>query len=82
MNTNKENEFGAGHENEVRIVPRLNEILTERKMTQQQLSTMTGIPQGTISRFDKNERHVDWHLFAIASALNCSVSDLFIMVKQ
>lgn len=69
-----------GHKPEAWIVvPRLMEILEEMKMTQTQLADMTGIPQGTISRFDKNGRHVDWHLFAIANALGISIADLFIV---
>lgn len=59
------------------VKPRLNELLKERGITQQQLSDMTNVPQGSISRFDKNERHVDWHLFAIARALDINVEDLF-----
>ncbi len=59
------------------VKPCLNTLLKERGITQQQLSDMTGVPQGSISRFDKNERHVDWHLFAIARALDVNVEDLF-----
>ncbi len=59
------------------VKPRLNALLKERGITQQQLSDMTNVPQGSISRFDKNERHVDWHLFAIARALDVNVEDLF-----
>lgn len=59
------------------VKPRLNTLLKERGITQQQLSDMTAVPQGSISRFDKNERHVDWHLFAIARALDVNVEDLF-----
>lgn len=59
------------------VKPRLNALLKERGITQQQLSDMTAVPQGSISRFDKNERHVDWHLFAIARALDVNVEDLF-----
>lgn len=62
-----------------KVTPRLTEILKEKNITQLQLAEMTGIPQGTISRFDRNERHVDWHLFAIASALNVNVPDLFVI---
>ncbi len=61
------------------VRPRLNEILKERNITQMQLAEMSGVPQGSISRFDKNERHVDWHMFAIAKALGISVSDLFVI---
>lgn len=59
------------------VKPKLTALMKERGITQQQLSDMTNVPQGSISRFDKNERHVDWHLFAIARALDISVEDLF-----
>jgi len=59
------------------IKPRLRELLKERGLTQGKLSEMTGIPQASISRFDKNEQHLDWHLFSIAKALGVSVADLF-----
>jgi transcriptional regulator with XRE-family HTH domain len=61
----------------VTIKPRLRELLKERGLTQGQLSEMTGIPQASISRFDKNEQHLDWHLFSIAKALNLCIEDLF-----
>ncbi|NOJ73577.1 helix-turn-helix transcriptional regulator [Paenibacillus alvei] len=61
----------------VNITPRLTEILNERGITQTKLSEMSGVPQGSISRFDKNSRHEDAHLFAIARALGLSVEDLF-----
>jgi transcriptional regulator with XRE-family HTH domain len=57
--------------------PRLLSILKERGLTQTQLSDMSGVPQGSISRFDRNESHVDWHVFAIAKALDVKVEDLF-----
>lgn len=60
-----------------KITPRLNEILKERKMTQIELSQLTGIPQGTISRFDRNKQHYDEHLILISKALGISIEDLF-----
>lgn len=59
------------------VTPRLGAILKERGLTQTELSSMSGVPQGSISRFDKNNRHEDAHLFAIARALGISVEDLF-----
>jgi DNA-binding Xre family transcriptional regulator len=59
------------------VKPRLMSILKERSLTQTQLSEMTGVPQGSISRFDRNDRHVDAHVFAIAKALDVKVEDLF-----
>jgi hypothetical protein len=41
------------------------------------LSEKSGVPQGSISRFDKNSRHEASHLFSIARALGVSVEDLF-----
>jgi transcriptional regulator with XRE-family HTH domain len=60
-----------------KVIPRLNEILKERKMTQMELSQLTGIPQGTISRFDRNKQHYDEHLVLISKALGISIEDLF-----
>jgi transcriptional regulator with XRE-family HTH domain len=59
------------------VKPRLLSILKERGITQTQLSDMSGVPQGSISRFDRNESHVDAHVFAIAKALDVNVEDLF-----
>lgn len=59
------------------VKPKLLAILKERGLTQTQLSEMSGVPQGSISRFDRNDRHVDAHVFAIAKALDVKVEDLF-----
>jgi transcriptional regulator with XRE-family HTH domain len=59
------------------VKPKLMALLKERNITQMQLSEMTGVPQGSISRFDRNDRHVDAHVFAIAKALDIRVEDLF-----
>lgn len=59
------------------VVPRLSEILKERNMTQVQLAQVTGIPQGTISKFDKNKQHMDTHLVVISRSLNLSIEELF-----
>lgn len=59
------------------VKPRLMALLKERGITQMKLSEMTGVPQGSISRFDRNDRHVDDHVFAIAKALDIKVEDLF-----
>lgn len=59
------------------VKPRLMALLKERGLTQMQLSKISGVPQGSISRFDRNDRHVDAHIFAIAKALDLKVEDLF-----
>lgn len=61
----------------LQVTPRLMEILKEKGITQMQLADMSDVPQGSISRFDKNERHVDWHVFAIAKALEVPIESLF-----
>jgi transcriptional regulator with XRE-family HTH domain len=61
----------------IEVTPRLSSLLKERGITQMQLSEMSGVTQGSISRFDKNTRHEDAHLFAIARALSVNVEDLF-----
>lgn len=63
----------------VKVTPILSKLMKERQVTQSALSSLTGVPQGSISRFDKNERHVDWHVFAIAKALDVSIEDLFLL---
>ncbi|MGM7634145.1 helix-turn-helix domain-containing protein [Bacillus sp. Hm123] len=64
------------------IKPRLNSILKERGITQMKLAEMSGVPQGSISRFDKNNRHEATHLFAIAQALDLSIEDLFEVIES
>jgi transcriptional regulator with XRE-family HTH domain len=61
----------------ITVKPSLLPLLKERGITQMQLSEMSGVPQGSISRFDRNDRHVDAHVFAIAKALDVEVEDLF-----
>jgi transcriptional regulator with XRE-family HTH domain len=61
----------------LQVIPRLNEILKEREMTQIQLSKITGIPQGTISKFDRNRQHMDLHLVLISRKLNIPIEELF-----
>lgn len=61
----------------IKVTPRLTEILKERGLTQTQLSELTGVPQGSISRFDKNDRHVDVHVAAILRALGIAYDELF-----
>lgn len=45
--------------------------------TQVRLAEASGVSQGSISRFDKNSRHEDWHVFSIAKALGVEVEELF-----
>lgn len=61
----------------ITVKPRLLLLLKERGITQTQLAELSGVPQGTISRFDRNDRHVATHVFAIAKALDVNVEDLF-----
>lgn len=64
---------------EFTIRPRLNEIRKERGITQQTLSDLTGIPQGSISRFDSNTRHESAHIYAIMQALDVTFEELFVV---
>ena len=59
------------------VQPKLGKILKERGITQKQFSEMTGIPQPTISRFDRSGQHTDSHLFIISKTLNLKMADLF-----
>mgnify|MGYP002066954492 CR=1 FL=1 len=51
-------------------------------LTQMDLSKMSGVPQGSISRFDKNSRHEANHLFSISHALKLPIDKLFILEEQ
>lgn len=60
------------------VTPRLGKILKERGMTQKELEALSGIPQVTISAFDKRKQHSDANLFALKAALGlASVDELF-----
>ncbi|WP_211147017.1 helix-turn-helix domain-containing protein [Paenibacillus dokdonensis] len=61
----------------MKIRPKLTELLKQKGWTQMKLSEVTGIPQGSISRFDTNKRHDDYHLFAISKALGLTIEELF-----
>jgi transcriptional regulator with XRE-family HTH domain len=63
------------------VKPKLLSVLKERGITQMQLSEMSGVPQASISRFDRNDRHADVHVFAIAKALDVRVEDLFVVTE-
>lgn len=65
----------------MQIRPRLMELLKQKGWTQLKLSEETGIPQGSISRFDTNKRHDDYHLFAISKALGVTIEELFEVVE-
>ncbi|MEK4030677.1 helix-turn-helix transcriptional regulator [Pseudobacillus sp. FSL P4-0506] len=64
------------------VKPKLNFILKNRGITQMKLAEMSGVPQGSISRFDKNNRHEAAHLFAISRALNLPIEDLFEVTEE
>jgi transcriptional regulator with XRE-family HTH domain len=64
------------------IKPQLHALLRRKNMTQHELSRRTGIPQGTISRFDRNLRHDSRHLILISRTLNVSIDDLFIVEES
>ncbi len=59
---------------------RLPALLGERRMTQKQLSQLTGIREATISNMC-NEVHVRYsieHLDKICEVLECDISDFFV----
>lgn len=66
----------------IKVSPNLMAILKQRGITQQELSNKSGVPQGSISRFDKNTRHEASHLFSIARALGVSIEQLFIVEQE
>lgn len=65
---------------DIMVKPRLNEILKERGMTQNDLAQLTGITQPVISRFDKNTQHRSIHLYLISRALDIKIDELFTVV--
>lgn len=65
----------------VNVRPNLMPLLKEKGITQMELSKLSGVPQGSISRFDKNTRHEDEHVFSIADALGVTIDKLFIRVE-
>lgn len=60
-----------------RAVPRLNEILKERNLTQLEFSEMSGLLQGTVSRFDKTQNFNYENLLIAANTLGIPERDLF-----
>lgn len=62
---------------EFEVTPCLSKILSERSITQLRLQELSGVPQASISRFDSNKRHEATHLFAISTALNIKIEQLF-----
>ncbi|AIQ70390.1 helix-turn-helix domain-containing protein [Paenibacillus graminis] len=64
------------------VKPNLMPLLKELGLTQMQLSEKSGVPQGSISRFDKNTRHEANHLFAISEALGVPIEKLFIREQE
>lgn len=65
-----------------KVSPNLMAILKQRGITQQELSGKSGVPQGSISRFDKNTRHEASHLFSISKALGIPIEQLFIVEQE
>ncbi|WP_168748415.1 helix-turn-helix domain-containing protein [Bacillus mojavensis] len=61
----------------LKVTPRLIAVMKEKGWTQARLAEASGVTQGSISRFDKNGRHEDWHVFSIAKALGVEVDELF-----
>ncbi|MET1249443.1 helix-turn-helix transcriptional regulator [Sporolactobacillus sp. STCC-11] len=64
------------------VKPQLKKILKEKGLTQEDLSRLSSIPQGTISRFDNQVKHPDNTLFRISRALNLSIEDLFEVIED
>lgn len=65
----------------IEVKPKLKKILKERGITQTEFSTISGLTQSTISRFDSNTQHLDRHLIIIALSLNLQVEDLFEVIN-
>lgn len=61
----------------INVRPRLKELMKADGWTQTRLSEASGVPQGSISRFDSNGRHEDWQVVAIMRAGGWKYEDLF-----
>ncbi|MCY7811581.1 helix-turn-helix transcriptional regulator [Bacillus inaquosorum] len=61
----------------LKATPRLHAVMKSKGWTQARLAEASGVTQGSISRFDKNSRHEDWHVFSIAKTLGVKVEELF-----
>lgn len=61
----------------INVRPRLKELMKADGWTQTRLSEASGVPQGSISRFDSNGRHEDWQVVAIMKAGGWKYEDLF-----
>lgn len=59
---------------------KLHVVLTDRRMTKQELSELTGIRRATISAYcnDKAKHIVIEHLNKILEVLQCDISDLIV----
>lgn len=61
----------------VHYEPKLGEILTSRGMTQSEFADRLGLPQGTISRFDRVTQHRDAYELLIAHELGITINELY-----
>lgn len=63
---------------------KLHLLLAERKMTQQELSYVTGIRQNTISNYcNENYKHVvKEHIQTLCTYFDCEISDLIEFIKD
>jgi DNA-binding Xre family transcriptional regulator len=63
--------------NNLIVEPQLKNIMNSKGITQKELSIMTGIPQSTISRFDKTDSHKQVHVVIILKTLEIEYEELF-----
>jgi transcriptional regulator with XRE-family HTH domain len=63
--------------NNLIVEPQLKNIMSSKGITQKELSIMTGIPQSTISRFDKTDSHKQTHVVIILKTLGIAYEELF-----
>ncbi len=71
-------------EYEVMVQVRLDELMKERKLTQQEVATQAGIPQSTVSRWSNNfltsyDREVIEKLLAF---FEIELTDLFVVTRK
>lgn len=68
---------------DIKVVPRINYVRKAKGITQKQLSEITGIDQGNISKYDKRSSYMFdiRHLIALMDAMDCDLHDLFDIKK-
>lgn len=66
----------------IRVTPALERARKDAGLTQAELAEKAGVPQASVSRFDRASQGNYANLIAIARALNVPVEALFIIEEE